>query len=245
MRNWGIGVLVVAAACAVGGCGNLATLLPPQSVSDTKALDQSITSIKLDTHAGDVSVQGQAGLTKTTVVRTIKYTTGPAPTQDTYHVDGGVLTLSGDCGSNCSIDYQVTAPAGLPISGQATAGDITLAKVGAVDVGATSGDVELTDVTGTVKAKTTNGNVTGSGLKSGTVQANTTSGSVNLTLAEAADVSAHTTNGQIRLAVPGDSYRVSTDTHNGDRKIRVADDPAGKHSLDLTTDNGDIRVDHA
>ena len=86
MRNWGIGVLVVAAACAVGGCANL---LPPQSVGDTKTLDQPITSIKLDAHAGDVTVRGQAGTTKTTVVRTIKYYNGSAPTQDTYRVDGG------------------------------------------------------------------------------------------------------------------------------------------------------------
>jgi len=243
MRNWGIGVLVVAAACAVGGCANLGNLLPPQSVSDTKTLDQSITSIKLDAHSGDVRVQGEAGLTKTTVVRTIKYRDGSAPTQDTYHVDGSTLVLAGDCGSNCSIDYQVTAPAGLPISGQTTAGDVTLAKVGAVDVGTTSGELDLSDVTGTVKAHTTNGKVTGTGLRGGGIQADTTNGGIELTLAEAADVTARTTNGQIRLAVPADSYRVSTDTHNGSRKIRVANDPAGKHSLDLNTDNGEIRVD--
>ncbi|MFI9388278.1 DUF4097 family beta strand repeat-containing protein [Kutzneria sp. NPDC052558] len=245
MRNWGIGVLVAAAGLAAGGCANFSNLLPPQSISDTKTFDQPVTSIKLDNHAGDVSVQGQAGLTKTTVVRTIKYRDGSAPSVDTFHVDGGVLTLAGDCGSNCSIDYQVTAPAGLPITGQTTAGDVTLAKVGAVDVGTTSGEVELSDVTGAVKAHTTNGKVSGSGLRGGVIQADTTNGGIELTLAEAVDVTARTTNGQIRLAVPDDGYRVSTDTHNGDRKIRIANDPAGKHSLTLSTDNGSIRVDPA
>ncbi len=245
MRNWGIGVLVVAAGLAAGGCTNFSTLLPPQSVSDTKTYDQTITSIKLDAHSGDVSVQGQTGITKTTVVRTIKYRDGSAPTQDTYRFDGGVLTLAGDCGDNCSIDYQVTAPAGLPVSGQTTAGDISLTKVGTVDVGTTSGDVDLSDVTGTIKAHTTNGKVTGTGLRGGGIQANTTNGAVELTLAEAVDVTARTTNGQIRMVVPDDGYRVSTDTHNGSRKIRITDDPAGKHTLDLNTDNGDIRVDKA
>lgn len=242
MRNWGLGVLVVAAACAVGGCANL---LPPQSMSDTKTLDQQITSIKLNGQAGDVRVQGQAGLTKTKVVRTIKYHDGSTPNQDTYRVDGGVLVLTGDCGDNCSVDYEVTTAAGLPVSGQTTAGDITLTKVGAVDVGTTSGDVALTDVTGTVKAHSTNGGITGTGLRGGGVRADTANGDVHLKLAEAADVSGRTSNGDITVTVPADSYRVSAGTHNGGRKVRVPDDPAGKHTLDLNTDNGSIRVDQA
>ena len=237
MRGLAIGVLVVAGACAIGGC----SLLPPQSLSDTKTLDQPVTSIKLDSQVGSLHVQGQTGLAKATVERTIRYRDGQ-PKQDTYRVDGGVLTLGGECGDNCSVDYDVTVPAGLPVSGETTAGRIELRNVGTVDVTTTEGSIDLADVTGPVKVHTTNGQVTADGLRGGAVQAQTTNGSVDLTLLEAGDVSARTTNGQIKVAVPADSYRVQSDTHNGHRKIGVADDPAGKHTLDLNTDNGSIEV---
>lgn len=240
MRRLGIGVLVVAGVCAVGGCG----LLPPQSLSDTKTLDQPVTSIKLDGRSGGVEVRGQAGLSKVTVDRTIQYT-GGQPKTDTYRVDGGVLVLTGECGDNCDVDYLVTVPAGLAVSGQTSNGHVELHNVGAVDVTTSSGSVDLVDVVGTVKAHTDNGSIEGSGLRGGTVQANTDNGSITLTLAEAADVTARTTNGQITLTVPSDSYRVSTDTHNGHRKIGVSNDPSGRHALDLNTDNGSIEVTQA
>jgi hypothetical protein len=237
MRRWGLGVLVVAGACSVGGC----SLLPPQSVSDTKTLDQSVTSIKLDGRSGGVEVRGQAGLSKVTVDRTIKYTSGQ-PKTDTYRVDDGVLVLTGECGDNCDVEYLVTVPAGLAVSGQTSTGHIELHNVGPVDVTATTGSIDLVDVVGPVKAHTSNGSIEGTGLRGGAVQANTSNGSIELTLATAADVQARSTNGAIKLAVPSDSYRVQTDTHNGHRKIGVTDDPSGKHTLDLNTDNGSIEV---
>lgn len=238
MRRWGMGVAVLAGACAVGGC----SLLPPQSVSDTTTLDQPVTAIKLDGRSGRVHVRGQAGLSKVTVERTVRYHDG-SPNLNTYRVDGGVLALTGECGSNCDVDYDVTGPAGLPVSGEASNGDVELLHVGAVDVATTSGGIELTDVTGTVKARTSNGEITGSGLRGGgAVQATTSNGAVDLTFAEAADVTARTSNGAIKLAVPSASYRVSTTTGNGHRKIGVADEQNGKYRLDLTTDNGPIEV---
>ncbi|GAA3437528.1 DUF4097 family beta strand repeat-containing protein [Kutzneria kofuensis] len=240
-RLLGIVGLVVVGACVAGGCGNL---LPPQSMSDTKTLDQKVTAIKLDGRSGSLRVQGQAGLSKVTVERTIKYHDG-SPNQDTYRVDGDVLVLTGQCGSNCDVSYEVTVPAGLPVSGQTSTGHIDLRNVGAVDVTTSTGGVDLTDVAGAVKAETTNGEITGTGLHAGGVQAHTTNGSIDLTLLEPADVTARTSNGQIKLAVPTGSYRLSTGTHNGHRKIGIADDPNGKNRLDLNTDNGSIEVTQA
>jgi hypothetical protein len=240
-RVLGIAGLVVAGACVATGCSRL---LPPQSMSETKTLEQSVTSVKLDGRSGDVTVRGQAGLTKVTVQRTIKYHDGP-PKQDTYRVDGGVLVLSGDCGSDCDVDYDITAPAGLPVSGATSSGDVQLRNVGAVNVTTSSGEVDLVDVTGTVKAETSNGEITGRGLRGGTVQAKTSNGGIALTLLEPADVTARTDNGDIKLAVPTGGYRVTTQNHDGHRKIGIADDPNGKNILDLGTDNGEIEVVNA
>jgi hypothetical protein len=237
-RVLGIAGLVVAGACVMSGCSHL---LPPQSMSETKTLDQPVTSIKLDGRSGDVTVQGQSGLTKVTVKRTIKYHDG-TPKQDTYHVDGGVLVLSGDCGSNCDVDYDVTAPAGLPVSGETSNGDVQLRNVGAVNVTTSSGEVDLADVAGTVKAETSNGEITGRGLRGGKVQATTSNGRIDLALLEPGDVTARTDNGDIKLAVPTGGYRVTTQNHNGHRKIGVTEDPNGKNILDLGSDNGDIEV---
>jgi DUF4097 and DUF4098 domain-containing protein YvlB len=56
-------------------------------------------------------------------------------------------------------------------------------------------------------------------------------------------VQALTANGTITLSVPKGSYRVDTDTDNGRRRINVADDPNGRHTLQLRTDNGSIEVE--
>lgn len=240
MRRWGIGVAVVAGACVVGGC----SLLPPQSVSDTKTLDQQITAIKLDGRSGSMHVTGQAGLARTTVQRTIKYHDG-APGQDTYHVDGGTLVLTGECGDNCDVDYDITVPAGVPVTGKTSTGHIELLHVGAVDVTTSDGSVDFTDITGAVKAHTSDGEITGTGLHTDSVQADTSNGEIDLTLAQAADVTARTSNGQIKLVVPAGSYRVSGKSHNGSRKIGVADQADGKYRLDLNTDNGSIEVTEA
>ena len=237
----GIVGLVVAGACVATGCSRL---LPPQSMSETKTLDQSVTSIKVAGRSGDVVVHGQPGLAKVTVQRTITYHDGP-PKQDTYHVDGGVLVLTGDCGSNCDVDYDIKAPAGLPVSGETSNGDVRLTTVGAVDVTTSSGTVDLTDVAGTVTAKSSNGEITGRGLHGGKVQATTDNGEINLTLREAGDVTARTDNGDIRLAVPTGGYRVTTTTNNGHRKIGITEDPNGRNILDLGTDNGEITVVNA
>ncbi|MFC0432457.1 DUF4097 family beta strand repeat-containing protein [Kutzneria buriramensis] len=242
MRRVGIGAaLVVAGACAVGGC----SLLPAQSVSDTTTLDQSVTSIKLDGHSGSVEVNGQTGATKVTVERTIKYR-DQRPNQDAYQVTGGVLTLTGDCGSDCDVDYVVTVPAGLAVGGGTSSGHIALHHVGAVDVKTSTGSVELADVTGTVKAETSNGAIEGTGLRGGAVQATTSNGEIDLTLADANNVTARTSNGRIQLTVPSSAtYRVSGNSSNGHRRIGVDDDASGKYSLDLNTDNGSIEVDKA
>jgi hypothetical protein len=242
MRRVVIGAaLVVAGACAVGGC----SLLPAQSVSDTTTLDQSVTSVKLDGGSGSVEVNGQAGATKVTVERTIRYR-DQQPNRDTYRVAGGVLTLTGDCGDNCNVDYVVTVPAGLTVAGGTDAGHIALHNVGAVDVKTSSGSVQLVGVTGTVKAETSNGAIEGSGLRGGAVQATTSNGEIDLTLADANNVTARTSNGRIRLTVPSSgTYRVSGNSSNGHRKIGVDDDASGRYALDLNTDNGSIEVNKA
>ena len=242
MRRVGIGAaLVVVVTCAVGGC----SLLPPQSTSDTKTLDQQVTSIKLDGGSGGVEVRGQSGLTKVTVDRTVKYTSGQ-PRTDTYRVDGGVLVLTGNCGDHCDVDYLVTVPVGLAVGGQLSSGRIELHNVGPVDVTTTTGSIDLVDVVGAVKAQTTNGRIEGGGLRGGGVRADTSNGSIDLKLADANDVTARTSNGQIKLTVPSSgTYRVSGDSHNGHRQIGVDDDASGRYALDLNSDNGSIEVTKA
>jgi DUF4097 and DUF4098 domain-containing protein YvlB len=161
-------------------------------------------------------------------------------------VAGGVLTLTGDCGDDCTVNYVVTVPAGLTVAGGTDAGHIALHNVGAVDVKTSSGSVQLADVTGTVKAETSNGAIEGTGLRGGPVQATTNNGEIDLTLAEADNVTARTSNGRIRLTVPASAtYRVSGSSSNGHRKIGVADDASGKYALDLNTDNGPVEVNKA
>jgi hypothetical protein len=215
-------------------------------MGESKTLDQPVSSVKLDVRTGEVEVTGQAGATRTTVVRTIKYRGQQPGRQDTYRVDGGVLTLTGDCGDDCEVDYAVTVPAGMTVSGATTTGRVALHNVGAVDVKTGTGVIELADVAGPVRAETNTGSIHGTRLRGGAVQATANTGEIELTLAEADNVTANTAVGHITLSVPSSgTYRVSGHTGTGHREIGVDDSASGQYSLDLNSGTGSVEVTRA
>jgi hypothetical protein len=236
VRTMAAGVAVLLGAAVLGGCG-----LRQTHLQDSGTVSDPIRSVRLDSGDGGVTLVGTPGATAATVTRAVTYSGNTAPTGTSYGVQGGVLTLSG-CGRHCTVDYTVELPADLPVSGQVDNGEVRLTAVGEVQVRTDNGAVTLDGVRGPVDVQTSNGHVTGRHLDGGPVRARTDNGAVELTTTTPQDVTVGTGNGAVTVAVAAGRYVVDTRTDNGAEDVRVQNDPAGQHRVELTTDNGAITL---
>ncbi|WP_228718125.1 DUF4097 family beta strand repeat-containing protein [Kitasatospora acidiphila] len=216
---------------------------PHHELHDDAAVSGQITAVRLDSGSGSVTLNGQAGATTVSVHRDVDYQ-GGRPTAPTTQVDNGVLVLHG-CGQHCSVSYTVALPAGLPVGGQTSNGEISLSQVGNVQVSTSNGSITLNGVNGTVDAHSSNGTITGRGLNGTRVQAQTSNGEIDLAPSKAQDVHASTDNGAITVVAPAASYKVSSQSDSGGTNISVPNDPSGQFLIDLRTGNGQIAVKSA
>jgi DUF4097 and DUF4098 domain-containing protein YvlB len=237
------------------------TPLEFDTLTDGAIQDQPITEVRVSGGSGDVTVQADASVKGVNLIRTVRYR-GAKPGA-TYHFDGKVLFIDTACGNMCGASYVVRVPPrgngdGVAVSGSNSSGNITVHSEGAVDVSVSSGDIEVTDVAASVKAKTSSGNVTlvdiggnvvvtvtsgditGRNLRGATTQIQSTSGNVTLDLPGTGDVTAHATSGDVDVTVPDGTCRVTAHATSGDTDVTVANGTA--HLLDVTTGSGNITV---
>lgn len=249
-KQLGVILLVAAAGLAFWQFGD-------KKADDTQRIDDKITTVQLATGASDISIKVSDDDT-TSVREQRKYWFWKHG--DAYSVHDGVLKLDGDCGWQCTADFEVTVPRGTKVTGENGSGDIDIAGVAGVDAKSRSGKVELSDVQGDVKLDVTSGDVAVSdltgkldvkansgdievrGLKGGAVSVETTSGDMELDLAEPNDVRAKGTSGDIEIAAPGGDYKVTTDSDHGDVENDLGNNSNGAHSINATTTSGDIEL---
>jgi DUF4097 and DUF4098 domain-containing protein YvlB len=247
-----IGGIVLIGAGVLTGVGWVWT---SSSRADAE-VSQPIRTVRVDNDSGNISVH-TADVQTSSVHQSFSAHWGNAP-DSAYKVEGDTLVLPG-CGWTCSVDYDVTVPRGVAVTGKTDSGDITVDTVSTVDVHAGSGAVRLRNVSGTARAETNSGDVElsdigrdvtakadsgaihGRGLR-GRVDADADSGDITISLDSAQDVHAKAGSGAIQVTVPPDRYRVSGDSGSGGRDIQVVQDPAGPHQLDLSTGSGDVTV---
>ncbi|MFF7725555.1 DUF4097 family beta strand repeat-containing protein [Streptomyces sp. NPDC008001] len=211
-----------------------------KNFEDDTALSQKITSVRLESGSGAVTLRGKNGATKVDLHRYVEYD-GDRPEGATHRVENGVLVLGG-CGDDCSVAYTVDLPAGIPVTGETSSGAVTLSRTGAVQVATSSGAIDLNDISGTVAIRSTSGAITGHGLKGGPVKAKSSSGAVELATSSPQDVRVEAESGAVTLTVPDAAYQVTTKSGSGGTDIGVTNDPSGPHRLDLTTSSGAITV---
>ncbi|MEV6720338.1 DUF4097 family beta strand repeat-containing protein [Streptomyces xanthochromogenes] len=243
LRALGILTAVGVAAGGLAACGSIGSIgsVGQKSFEDDPALSGRITAVRLENGSGGVTVNGTDG-GSASLHRKVYYEKGTTrPSEATHRIEDGVLVLGG-CSGSCSVKYTVQVPAGIPISGDVSSGDVSLHRVGAVDVAASSGDIDLADVSGAVKVRTTSGEITGKGLAGGGIDTRTGSGDVHLTPSTPQSVQITAGSGDVVLTVPSAAYRVSVKTGSGDRNVKVPDDPAGPYGIGLTTGSGDVSV---
>jgi Putative adhesin len=258
IRRTAIVVLSVAAAVTVAACDPAiigANHVDANHFSDTSTITQSINRVNVDDEAGTVTITVGAG--PTTVHRDVRYRN--ARPDQTTTVAGHALDLA-SCGDNCVVDYRIQVPAGTSVAGSLASGDLTLTGVADVDVHANSGDVRVSRATGSVRAATesgnveisgANGNVTATtdsgnidatGLAGGRASAQSESGDVRLTTNAAQDVAARSQSGAIFLTMAKGTYRVITSTESGNVDVATPNDPSGGHTLQASTESGDVRI---
>ncbi|GAA3773203.1 DUF4097 family beta strand repeat-containing protein [Plantactinospora mayteni] len=248
------GGLALATLIALAGCNGLAE----QRLTYDRTEEVKITEIEVLPGAGDVTVRTGA-VQNVRIKRVVQYR-GAEPNGATYRIEGTKLILDTDCGRHCGVSYDVLAPAGIPLRGENGSGDVTLTALTEVDIKVGSGDISVTDASGTVRAETGSGDITlnrvpgavsartGSGsiegrsLGAGKVNAQTGSGDISLTLAAASSVQANASSGSIDLTVPAGGYQVRAHAESGSTDLKVPNDPAATSVLDMQTGSGSITL---
>ncbi|WP_410563170.1 DUF4097 family beta strand repeat-containing protein [Amycolatopsis sp. cmx-4-61] len=222
---------------------------------NTDTLSQTIRSVKLEADSGSVKIRAGSG--PSTVRQEVGYHWRSKPTGPFYRVEGDQLVL-GSCGMNCTVDFEVVVPAGVPVTGDIDSGGLDVAGASSVDVHVDSGHARVEDVTGAVKLRmdsgsidladvgpvqvqSESGGITGSEVH-GPVDVTSSSGSVEFTLVQANDVKVHAESGSIALTVPSGPYRIEGGSDSGRRDIAVQTDGSAQHLLDLTTESGSVTV---
>ena len=186
---------------------------------------------------------------------------GQGETELQHQLNGDELLLDTKCGWNCTVDYVVTLPVPVPVSGDLGSGNLEVFGMSSVDADVSSGTMAIRDVGGPVRAHTGSGEIelarvsgaldvrTGSGDIEGTdlggrdVQARTSSGDVELDLLDPRALDAETGSGEVALQVPEEVYQVDSSTGSGDSEIDVRQDPNSPRHLQLSTGSGDIQVE--
>ncbi|SFW55514.1 DUF4097 family beta strand repeat-containing protein [Amycolatopsis australiensis] len=222
---------------------------------NTKTLSETIRSVKLEGDSGSVKIRTGSGPAK--VREKVNYHWRSKPGDTFYRVDGDQLVLT-DCGNNCSVDFEVVVPSGVPVTGRMDSGGLDVAGVASVDVEADSGHARIEDVAGLVKLRlqsggidlrdvgavqlhADSGGIKGIGVR-GPVDVTSESGSVEFTLTEANDVKVRADSGSVDVEVPGGPYRVVGGSDSGHRSIDVPTDGSAPHTLDLSTESGSVTV---
>lgn len=168
-----------------------------------------------------------------------------------------VVAISADTHGTSSVDYEITAPAWMPIKVEGTYNFVTVEGAQSeVSAETVRGDVIIKGGTGTIVAKSIQGEVIVEGARgrinvssvnegirvsgaSGDITAETTNGHISLTRITSSNVEVTTVNGNIVFEGPvADKGRYRFTTHNGSISAAVPDD--SNVAFIVRTYNGDF-----
>lgn len=182
----------------------------------------------MKTAGGDIEVTTGGGDT-VRVKEKIRYSDDKP--KSSHSTAGGVISIrdQGCDKGNCAIDYEISVPAPLKLQLDTDGGD--------VDVRGASGDVAVATEGGTAKLKD---------LRSKKAEAVTAGGDAEFAFRSTPDsVRATTEGGDADIAVPRGAYAVSGGTGDGEKKVDVEEDAKSAHSIDASTEGGDVTVSAA
>jgi hypothetical protein len=110
-------------------------------------------------------------------------------------------------------------------------------------VRAEGGQVEASEVTGTLTADTGGGNLSATGLTSPTANVNGEGGSITLGFTTApTTVQVDTGGGNASLSVPGGPYAITTDTGGSQQSVLIGNTPGASNVINVSTQGGELQI---
>ncbi|WP_328927612.1 DUF4097 domain-containing protein [Streptomyces sp. NBC_00190] len=230
-----LGAGLLLAGCSLGDG-------PQKKATADATVTEAVTAVEVTgARAGSIEVTAGNGA-GVTVRRTVHYRGDTAPTPG-QRVTAGVLTFSSGCDATCFIDYRLEVPASATVRLESSSGRITVTGVAAAELTADSGEVRADRVTGPLKATTSSGGITATGLSGPSADVHSESGDARLHFAVApSSVRAETTSGDVILKVPPAPYQLAVTTTSGTRDVTVPADPSAPSRLAAKTTSGNVRV---
>lgn len=214
-----IGLLLPVAACS-------------GSSSTTEKVDyqiaEPVTALAIGARAAAVRITTGDG--PVTVTEEYRYSRGRPATA--HQVDGTTLRLTesgcADDDARCEVRYRIRVPASM-----------------SVEITAQAGAVDVDGLAGTMHVSTQAGAVEGRALTSDEVTVRTEAGATSLEFAEAPGLVRTTTSmGAVELRVPrAETYAVDVHTGVGGGAVRVDQDPASAHRIEVRSEVGTVSVE--
>ncbi|GES31746.1 hypothetical protein San01_42330 [Streptomyces angustmyceticus] len=238
----------LAVSLAVSSCGTTA-----DEESRSEKRDFSYAGEKLSIRATNASVRLKAGAADGTVrvERTLKGKAGD-PGNSTWSLDRSTLTLRTDCRGislSCEGSYTVFVPKGAAVALESTAGPVSAQGLAQpLDLRVEDASAAVSDVSGKLAMTVSGGNASATGITSKEFSATTSNGRVNATFGAAPrTVTASAANGNVNVTLPkgDDAYRVATKATNGQAHSSVPNSTGSDRKIELTSQNGSVRVDRA
>lgn len=241
-------VLAVLLAVALVATVVLSLLTEGLTHTTTKTLPlNGFTSLRVEAGSGDVRITPVAAGQPAQARATLHYT-GSAP--DLVVSDG--LVKDG-CGfrfglfTRCSVDWQISVPADLPVTAHIGSGDLRLrGMTNRIEAEAGSGDVVIeSSRSGELLLKAGSGDITArTDAPGATLQATNGSGDITADFSQPPQrVTVQAGSGDVRVSVPENSYHTITDTGSGDVHNALGDQTSDR-VIQAKVGSGDISLSY-
>ncbi len=180
---------------------------------------------------------GNAAVSGTRVEYTVEGDAEPA-----IDIENGVLTVTDNCdGDGCSVSYFILVESDTDVAVTSGSGNVLISdNSGTIDVDAGDGNVTLATVTGEFSVVVGSGDILGTRLDSAMATFEATDGDVDVTFdVEIATLVVATGKGNVTVQLPDGAYEFDTPD---DAELRIDGTPGADNKVSLETGDGSVIV---
>ncbi|MFJ5232167.1 DUF4097 family beta strand repeat-containing protein [Kitasatospora sp. NPDC088391] len=251
-RAWRLlGRLVLAFVLLAGAVSTGANLIQRET-SHERMFFERIARVEIDSGPARVSVLA-AGTDRVLVAERVGWALSRPTVSE--HVENDTLSISVGCPGGrarslfgCAVNLEIQVPPNTEVHSRNSSGRTEILGIaGAVSASTDRGQVELTRVSGRVRAVSGSGQIIGNGLASSAAELFSSSGQITLQYDRAPlAVTARTASGNFILHLPADGSRYRTDLSTADGRQEIdtsVPDQESSRVLDITSGSGRVTID--
>ncbi|MFJ1756908.1 DUF4097 family beta strand repeat-containing protein [Kitasatospora sp. NPDC088134] len=251
-RAWRLLGLLVLAVVLLAGAGATGAGLIQRETSRERTFFDRIARVEIDSGPARVSVLA-GGTDRVLVAERVGWALSRPVVSE--HVENDTLSISVDCPGGrvrslfgCAVSLEIQVPPSTEVHARNSSGRTEVVGIaGAVSASTDRGQVELTRVSGRLRAVSGSGQIIGNGLDSAAAELFSSSGQITLQYDRAPrTVTARTASGNFVLHLPADGSRYRTDlsTSDGQQEIDASiPDADSSQVLDVTSGSGTVTID--